>query len=233
MRKILGCVKRAQAEFNMIEDGDVVGVGVSGGKDSMVLLYALCLFRNFAPVKYELKALTVDMGFPGFDVSEIREFCSKHDIEFIHIKTGMGKLIFEERREKNPCSFCSKMRRGLLNKVCESRGITKLALGHHGDDLIETLLMSMLYESRLNTFKPMTEFERTSVVQIRPLIYACEKDAAEAASRHKLPVVTNPCPASGNTRRETAKELVNLMEIKTGQPRSHMINALCKRSPAE
>lgn len=233
MRKILGCVKRAQAEFNMIENGDVVGVGLSGGKDSMALLYALKLFKNFAPVKYELKALTVDMGFPGFDLSEIENFCREHSIEFIHIKTDMGRLIFEERREKNPCSFCSKMRRGLLNKVCESRGITKLALGHHGDDLIETLLMSMIYESRLNTFRPVTEFERTSVIQIRPLIYSCEKDLEEAAARHNLPVVSNPCPASGNTRRDTAKELVNIMEIKTGQPRSHMINALCKRELTE
>ena len=233
MRKILGCIKRAQAEFNMIENGDVVGVGVSGGKDSIALLYALNLYRNFAPVSYSLKALTVDMGFPGFEAEKIKSFCDEQNIEFIHVKTEMGRLIFEERKEKNPCSLCSRMRRALLNKVCISHGITKLALGHHGDDLIQTLLMSMIYESRLNTFKPVTEFERTGVIQIRPMIFACEKDVEEAASRHALPIVSNPCPASGNTRRETAKELVDIIEGRTGQSRSHMINALCRSELTE
>lgn len=228
MRKILGCIKRAQEQFNIIQNGDVIGVGLSGGKDSSALLYALSLYRNFAPVSYTLKAITVDMGFTGFSIEPMQEFCRSQNIELLHVKTQIGRVIFEERKEKNPCSLCSKMRRGILNKVCESNGITKLALGHHGDDLIESLLMSMLYESRISAFKPVTQFERTKIIQIRPLIFATEEDVSQAVSRHKLPVTKNPCPASGNTKRDMAKELVSIMEKMSGQPRTHMINALCK-----
>ena len=228
MRKVLGCIKRAQEEFDLIQEGDVVGVGVSGGKDSMVLLYALDLYRNFSPVSYTLKALTVDMGFQDFDVSRIEDFCRSRNIEFIHAKTEMGKLIFEEKKEKNPCSLCSRMRKGLLNRLCDENGITKLALGHHGDDLIESLFMSMLFESRMNAFKPVTVFERAEVIQIRPLIYAEEKDIAEAAQRHEVPCVNNPCPASGHTQRESMKELTDIIEKTAGQPRSHIINAICR-----
>ncbi len=227
MRKILGFIKRAQNEFHMIEDGDIVGVGVSGGKDSLTLLHALNLYKNFAPVSYELKAITIDMGFEGFDTDCISEFCARESVEFIHEKTEMGKLIFEERKESNPCSFCSRMRRGLLNKICEQHGITKLALGHHGDDMIESFFMSMIFESRINTFKPVTSFERTNVIQIRPMIYACEEDVAKAAARHNIPIVSNPCPASGNTKRQTTKKLVDDIEKTYAQPRSHIINALC------
>lgn len=230
MKKILGCIKRAQAEFNMISDGDVVAVGVSGGKDSLTLLKALRLYQNFAPVSYTLKAITIDMGFGGFDTDSIGEFCIAQGAEFILEKTQMGKLIFEERKESNPCSFCSRMRRGLLNKVCDREGVTKLALGHHGDDLIESFLMSMVFESRLNSFKPVTHFERTDVVQIRPMIFACEKDIIDAVERHSIPSYENPCPASGFTQRQNAKELTAIIEEKTGQTREHMINAICRSS---
>lgn len=230
MKKILGCIKRAQSEFNMINNGDVIGVGVSGGKDSLTLLKALRLYQNFAPVSFTLKAITIDMGFEGFDVKGIEKYCLEQDAEFILEKTQMGKVIFEDRKESNPCSFCSRMRRGLLNKICEREGITKLALGHHGDDLIESFLMSMTFESRLSSFKPVTHFERTDVIQIRPMIYACEKDVVEACERHEIKTFTNPCPASGFTQRQNAKELTAIIEEKTGQPREHIINAICRSS---
>lgn len=228
MRKVLGCVKRAQNEFNMIEDGDVVGVGLSGGKDSLVLLHALNLFRAFAPVSYELKAVTVDMGFDGFDIESITRFCEGEGVEHIVAPTELGRLIFEERKESNPCALCSRMRRGILNRVCTENGITKLALGHHGDDLIETFLMSMLYESRFSAFKPVTDFERTEVVQIRPLIFALESDVEEAAARENIVAVDNPCPASGLTEREKMKTIIDEMERVSGAPRTHIINAIIK-----
>lgn len=228
MRKVLGCIKRAQTEFNMIEDGDVVGVGLSGGKDSMVLLRALSLFRRFAPVSFDLKAVTVDMGFEGFEIEKISEFCRREDVDHIVVPTDLGRLIFEERQEDNPCGLCSRMRRGILNRVCTENGITRLALGHHGDDLAETFLMSLLYESRLSAFKAVTEFERAEAKQIRPLIFATEADVERAAASEGIVPVTNPCPASGKTRREDMKKLVDEMEALSGMPREHIINALCR-----
>lgn len=228
MKEILGCIKRAQEEFHMFEEGDVVAVGLSGGKDSMTLLCALSLYRRFAPVHFDLKAITVDMGFDGFDLKTLEAFCRDIGAEFIPVKTKLGQVIFQERKETNPCSLCSRMRRGILHRVCEEQGVTKLALGHHGDDLLETFFMSMLYESRLNAFKAVTAFERTSVVQIRPMIYAEESQVRAAAVRRNIPVITNPCPADRQTKRRETKEALEEFLRRSGQPRSHMIRALCR-----
>ncbi|MBQ3389709.1 MAG: tRNA 2-thiocytidine biosynthesis protein TtcA [Firmicutes bacterium] len=228
MKEILGCIKLAQEEFHMFDEGDVVAVGLSGGKDSMTLLHALNLYRRFAPVNFTLKAVTVDMGFEGFDRETLTAFCREWETDFILEKTRLGEMIFEERQEKNPCSLCSRMRRGILHRVCEENGVTKLALGHHGDDLLETFFMSMLYESRVNAFKAVTAFERTDLIQIRPLIYAEESQVREAAFRHSIPTVTNPCPASGETRRQEVKEALEAFLQRTGRPRSNMIRALCR-----
>ena len=228
MKEILGCIKRSQQEFHMIQDGDVVAVGLSGGKDSVTLLYALSLYRRFAPVSFDLKAITVDMGFEGFDLKTLAAFCRDIDVEFIPERTRLGEVIFEERKESNPCSLCSRMRRGILHRVCRDAGATKLALGHHGDDLLETFFMSMLYESRVNAFKAVTAFDRTELIQIRPMIYAEESQVREAARRHSLPVVTNPCPADRETKRRETREALEGFLRQTGQPRSHLIRALCR-----
>lgn len=206
MRKILGCIRKAVTDFDMIQDGDVVGVGVSGGKDSVALLYALKLFQRFSPIKYELKALSLTLGFDDFDLSPIKRLCQDIDVEYIIKPTEIGKIVFEERKEKNPCSLCSRFKRAALHNLCKDNSITKLALGHHSDDAIETLFLSMFYEGRIHTFNPVTYLSKKDLTMIRPMIYAEEREIKGAIKRHNLPVVKSPCPADGSTKREYMKQ---------------------------
>lgn len=231
MKKILGYIKRAQNEFHMIKQGDVVAVGLSGGKDSMTLLYALHLFQHFSPVSYTLKAITLDLGFPGFDSAAISQYCQTLGVELLLEKTQISSVVFQQRKESNPCSLCARMRRGRLNKICDSNGITKLALGHHGDDLVESLLMSMLFEGRMSSFQPVTRYERASVIMIRPMIFAPELEVSQAALRHHIPRIGNPCPADGHTKRESIKKWISALDCQTPNARSHMIEAILRENP--
>ena len=226
MKEILGCIRRADQDFGMIEDGDRVAVGVSGGKDSLLLLYALSLYRRFSPHPFTLQAVTLTMGLEPFDLSGVQALCDRLEVPYVVCKTQIGRIVFEERREKNPCALCAKMRRGALNDLCRELGVTKLALGHHRDDALETLLMSLLYEGRLHTFQPVTRFDRTPVVQIRPLIYAPEKVIVHYARRLDLPVVASPCPANGRTKREDMKDLLDLICRRVPNARELMLSAL-------
>ena len=226
MKEILGCIRRADQDFGMIEDGDRVAVGVSGGKDSLLLLYALSLYRRFSPHPFTLQAVTLTMGLEPFDLSGVQALCDRLEVPYVVRETQIGRIVFEERREKNPCALCAKMRRGALNDLCRELGVTKLALGHHRDDALETLLMSLLYEGRLHTFQPVTRFDRTPVVQIRPLIYAPEKVILHDVRRLSLPVVASPCPANGRTSREDAKELLDLLCRRVPNARELMLSAL-------
>ncbi|WP_432662651.1 tRNA 2-thiocytidine biosynthesis TtcA family protein [Wukongibacter baidiensis] len=226
MRKILGCIKKAVIDFDMIQDGDVIGVGVSGGKDSVALLYALKLFQNFSPVKYDLKALTLTLGFENFDLTPIKKMCDELNIEYIIKPTEIGRIVFEERKEKNPCSLCSRFKRAALHSLCKENSVTKLALGHHMDDAIETLFLSMFYEGRIHTFNPVTYLSRKDLTMIRPLIYAEEKEIIKAVRRHNLPEVKSLCPADGNTKREYMKQ--SLMKFYKDIPhaKQNLLNAL-------
>ena len=226
MKEILGCIRRADQDFGMIEDGDRVAVGVSGGKDSLLLLYALSLYRRFSPHPFTLQAVTLTMGLEPFDLSGGQALCDRLEVPYVVRETQIGRIVFEERREKNPCALCAKMRRGALNDLCRELGVTKLALGHHRDDALETLLMSLLYEGRLHTFQPVTRFDRTPVVQIRPLIYAPEKVIVHYARRLDLPVVASPCPANGRTKREDMKDLLDLICRRVPNARELMLSAL-------
>ncbi|WP_129597482.1 tRNA 2-thiocytidine biosynthesis TtcA family protein [Anaerophilus nitritogenes] len=226
MRKLLGYVKKAVLDFNMIENGDIVGVGVSGGKDSMALLYALKLFQRFSPVKYDLKAFTLTLGFNDFDISPIQNFCKELEIPYIVQHTDIGKIVFEDRKEKSPCSLCARMRRGKLHSLCKNHGVTKLALGHHGDDAVETLFLSIFYESRISTFLPVTYLDRIDLTMIRPLIYAKEQDIIDSVSRNDLPIVKNPCPADGKTKRQYMKNLLDQIYKEIPNGRNHVIEAL-------
>ena len=205
MQKLMGLVRRCVEDYRMIEPGDKIAVGVSGGKDSLVLLQLLAGLRQYSD--FELEAVTVDMGL-GMDYTPVAAFCEKLGVPYTVVKTEIGPIIFDYRKEKNPCSMCSKMRRGALNQAILDRGIRKLALGHHYDDAVETFVMSLIYEGRISCFQPVTELDRMGVTQIRPMLYIHEKTVDNFAARMELPVVENRCPVDKHTKREEIKELV-------------------------
>ena len=212
MNHILSLVRRCVEDYAMIAPGDRIAVGVSGGKDSLVLLAALARLRAFYPVPYELEAVTLDMGhaegLPGMDFSPIAAFCRELDVPYTVLPSEIQHIIFDLRKEKNPCSMCAKMRRGALHSALKERGLNKIALGHHYDDAVETFFMSLIFEGRLSCFQPVTWLDRTQITQIRPLLYCGERLIRHTAERLGLPVVHNPCPADGNTKRQEIKELV-------------------------
>ncbi len=205
MQKLMGLVRRCVEDYNMICPGETVAVGVSGGKDSLVLLKLLAGLREYSD--FRLEAVTVDMGL-GMDYTQVGEFCRELDVPYTVVKTQIGPIIFDHRKEKNPCSMCAKMRRGALNQAILDRGIRKIALGHHFDDAVETFIMSLLYEGRISCFQPVTDLDRTGVIQIRPMLYVHEKTVDHFATKMSLPVVANRCPVDKNTKREEIKQLV-------------------------
>lgn len=207
MQKLMGLMRRCIDDYNMIEAGDKVAVGVSGGKDSLVLLQLLASLRSYFNKPFELEAITIDMGL-GMDYSGIAALCEKLGVPYTVVKTEIGPIIFDYRKEKNPCSMCSKMRRGALNQALLDKGFNKLALGHHYDDAVETFVMSLIYEGRISCFQPVTNLDRTGIVQIRPMLYIHEKTVDNFAKRMELPVVENRCPVDKSTKREEIKKLV-------------------------
>lgn len=208
MKKTLGCLRRADQDFHLIESGDKIAVGVSGGKDSLLLLHALGLYRHFSHKDFSLHAVTVTMGLEPFDLTGIRRLCDDLGIDYCVRETEIGKIIFDYRKENNPCALCAKMRRAVLANTCVEKGFNKLALGHHREDAIETLLMSLFYEGRFHTFHPRTEMSRTGITVIRPLVYLPESHVKHMTHVLDLPVVESPCPANGETRRAEMKELM-------------------------
>lgn len=208
MNKILSHVRRCVEDYDMIHAGDRIAVGVSGGKDSLILLAAMARLREFYPEPFTVEAITLDLGIPGMDFSPVAEWCESLDVPYTVIHTQINDIIFNIRKEKNPCSMCAKMRRGALNNAILERDIHKIALGHHFDDAVETFFLSLFYEGRLSCFQPVTELDRSGVTQIRPMLYCRENLVAHAAQRLELPVVKNLCPADGYTRRQEVKELV-------------------------
>ncbi len=207
MQKLMGLVRRCVEDYRMIAPGDKIGVGVSGGKDSLALLVLLSELRRCYPEPFTLEAITIDMGL-GMDYSGIEALCRELNIPFTLVKTEIGPIIFDYRKEKNPCSMCAKMRRGALNQALLDRGLHKLALGHHFDDAVETFLMSLIFEGRLSCFQPVTDLDRTGIIQIRPMLYLHEKTIDSFVTRQELPVLENRCPVDKTTKREEIKKLI-------------------------
>lgn len=208
LQRLMSLTRKAIDDYQMIEEGDSIAVGISGGKDSLALLYALAGLRRFYPKKFQLQAITIDLGFQGFEVSEIKKLCKELEVPYTVVKTEISELIFKERKESNPCSLCAKMRKGAFNEEAKRLGCNKSAYAHHRDDVIETMLLSMIYEGRYYTFSPVTYLDRMDITLIRPLLYVNEADIIGFQNLYQLPVSKNPCPADGVTKREYVKQLI-------------------------
>lgn len=225
-------VRRGVDDFNMISEGDRIAVGVSGGKDSLVLLSSMAHLQTYYPKKFELVAISLDLGFPDMDFTPIAEFCRRLSVPYRLIKTNIREIVFDVRQEPNACSLCSKMRRGALNDSIKTMGCNKLALGHHCDDAIETFMMSLIFEGRLNCFKPKTYMSRADVWQIRPMIYADEAKIAQLCNSMNLPVITNTCPMDKESKRHEIKDLIATLETDYPDIKTKIFGAM-KRLPLD
>ena len=225
MQRLVGLMRRCVEDYKMIEPGDRIGIGVSGGKDSLALLVLMGQLRRHAGIDFYLEAVTVDLGF-GMDFSPIQKLCDDLDIPLTVVKTEISKIIFDYRQEKNPCSMCAKMRRGAINQALLDRGLNKLALGHHFDDAVETFVMNLIYEGRIGCFQPVTDLDRTGIVQIRPMLYIHEKTVEAFAQRMELPVVQNRCPVDKRTKREEIKGLVYDLSAKYPDLKERIFGAM-------
>lgn len=210
MQRVLGYMRKAIQEFDLIQDGDRIAVGVSGGKDSVALLAGLARLRRFIGIDYSLTAITLDPQFHGVpgDYSAIEKMCAELEIPYVVKKTQIGEIVFDARQETNPCSLCARMRRGALHDAAKEAGCNKIALGHHYNDVIETFMMNLFNEGRLGCFPPKSYLSRKDLWMIRPLVFAPEKEIRRAVERTGLPVVKSKCPADGHTQRQVMKEFL-------------------------
>ncbi len=208
MKEILGNLRRTIHDFDMIKEDDHIAVGLSGGKDSMILLYYLKQFQRFSPIKYKLSAIMIDLGFGNFNIGKTKDFCEELGVDLIVEKTNIAKVVFEVRKEKNPCGLCSNMRRGTLGTVMKREGMNVLALGHHEDDAIETFMMNLLYTGKLKTLDQKKYLSRSKSTVIRPLINVKEKQIINAVLEYKIPVTKSPCPMDKATKREKTKKML-------------------------
>ena len=212
LQQLLSFTRKAVDEYQMIETGDKIAVGISGGKDSLTLLYALSGLRRFYPKPFELTAVTVDLGYEKFHTEKIDALCRELGVPYHVIKTDIAHILFEERKESNPCSLCAKMRKGALNEMAKEMGCNKIAYAHHRDDVIETMMMSLFYEGRFHSFSPYTYLDRMDLTVIRPMIFVAEADVIGFCNKYQLPVCKNPCPMDGYTKRQYIKDLIHKLQ---------------------
>ncbi|MCQ4989557.1 tRNA 2-thiocytidine(32) synthetase TtcA [[Clostridium] symbiosum] len=226
LQRLLSLTRQAVDDYALIDSGDKIAVGISGGKDSLTLLYALHGLKRFYPKEFELSAITVDLGFKNFDLSPVRSLCSELSVPFTVVPTDIGKILFETRKESNPCALCAKMRKGALNETAKQMGCNKIAYAHHRDDLIETMLLSLIYEGRFYAFSPKTFLDRTELTVIRPMIYVSEADVIGFKNRFSLPVCKNPCPVDGKTKREYVKQLTKQLNLQAPGVKERLFHAI-------
>lgn len=226
LQQVLSHIRKAVDDYHMIEDGDKIAVGISGGKDSLTLLHGLHGLMRFYPMYFELHAVTVDLGFKNLNLSEIEAMCDQLSIPYTIVTTDIADIIFDQRKESNPCSLCAKMRKGALNDAIKKAGCNKVAYAHHKDDVVETMLMSLIFEGRFHTFSPVTYLDRTDLTVIRPLIYMNEADVIGYVNKNKVPVVKSPCPADGYTKREYVKNLLKQLNQENPGVKERMFTAI-------
>lgn len=218
-------IGKANEDHTLVEEGDHIAIGLSGGKDSTTLVWMMNEWRKFSPVNFKITAITLDMGWEG-DLSPLVSLCKELDIPYHIEKTKIGPIVFETRKESNPCSLCAKLRRGTLHNVAKNLGCNKVALGHHLDDVLETLLLCMSFESRIKTFKPKTYLDRADITLIRPMIYVEEKTILKIVKKLELPIIHNPCPANGYTKRKDMREVLDVWEKHSPELRDKLLGAL-------
>lgn len=226
LQRLLSYARKAVDEYQMIEEGDHIAVGISGGKDSLTLLYALHGLKRFYPKHFELSAITVDLGFEDFDLSPIQKLCKEMEIPYTIVKSDIYNILFNVRKETNPCSLCAKMRKGALNEAIKAAGCNKIAYAHHKDDIVETMLLSLIFEGRFHSFSPKTYLDRMDLTVIRPIMFVDEMDVIGFQHKYDLPVVKSKCPVDGYTKRQYAKELVRQLNTEHPGTKERMFHAI-------
>ena len=225
LQKLLSYTRRAVDDYHMIDPGDRIAVGISGGKDSLALLYALHGLKRFYPNSFSIEAITVSV-FKEMNLDPVKRLCAEMDVPYTVVDTEIGDIVFRERKEENPCSLCAKMRKGAFNEKAKALGCNKVAYAHHKDDIVETMLMSLIYEGRFHSFSPYTYLDRMDLTVIRPLLYVPEADIVGFKNKYDLPVCKNPCPADGHTRREYVKELLRRITSENPGAKERMFTAV-------
>ncbi len=226
LQQVMSHVRRAIDDYHMIEEGDCIAVGISGGKDSLALLYALSGLRRYYPKHFSIYAVTVDLGFQNLNLDKIVSLCKELNVPYKVIRTNIGEIVFRDRKEDNPCALCSKMRKGALNNAMKELGCNKVAYAHHKDDVVTTMMMSLIYEGRLHTFSPVTYLDRADMTVIRPLIYMNEADVIGFVNKYHVPVVKSPCPADKHTKREYVHQMLQQLNRENPGVKDRMFTAI-------
>ena len=226
LQQVMSLTRKAIDDYHMIDNGDKIAVGISGGKDSLTLLHALNGLKRFYPNKFDIVAITVDLGFKNIDFERIKAMSEELGVPYHIVSTDISQIIFEDRKESNPCSLCAKMRKGALNQLAKDLGCNKIAYAHHKDDVVETMMMSFIYEGRIHTFSPKTYLDRMDLTVIRPLMYMNEADVIGFVNKMELPVLKSACPVDGYTKREYVKELIKSINTETPGVKDRMFSAI-------
>ena len=226
LQRLMSVARKAIDDYEMIQEGDKIAIGISGGKDSLALLYALHGLQQFYPKKFEVVAISVHLGYEDMDFTPVQELCDSLNVDFHLVRTDIGNIVFKMRKEDSPCSLCSKMRKGALNDKAKELGCNKVAYGHHKDDVVETMMLSLIYEGRFHSFAPVTYLDRMDLTLIRPLLYLKEADIIGFQHKYELPVVKNSCPVDGHTKREYVKNLLADMNMTAPGVKQRMVSAI-------